>query len=186
MIHNHEIINRLKQGNKLYMKSTSNPADVSLSVRQDTCQNGQHPSTIVICCSDSRVIPEDIFSVGIGEIFTIRVAGNVITDSQLGSIQYAAGHLHCKVILVLGHTHCGAIDATIHGGAHGFVKCLTDEIALAIGNEKNEYKASCINAQKAVEKIKTSLADDHESITKDTDIIAAVYHIDDGHIDWLE
>ena len=182
MYHNPEIINKLKQGNKIFLTATFNPGDVSTSVRKNTLLYGQHPYATIICCSDSRVVPEDIFSAGIGELFVIRVAGNVITDSQLGSIQYAAGHLHTKVIIVLGHTHCGAVHAAIHNEGHGYVKCLTDEISRVIGNEKDEYKASCLNAVKGVQKIKTALADDHESITEDTDVIAAVYHISDGHI----
>ena len=71
-----------------------------------------------------------------GRIFTIKVAGNVITDSVMGSIEYAAGHLGCKVIVVLGHTNCGTVGATIGGGAEGFMKFLTDEIKKAIGDEK--------------------------------------------------
>ncbi|MBR1496897.1 MAG: carbonic anhydrase [Oscillospiraceae bacterium] len=185
MIHNQDILDRLKKGNAAYLTAAANPGNVSPEIRKDTTVNGQHPYAIVICCSDSRVVPEAIFSTGIGEIFTIRVAGNVITDSQLGSIQYAAGHLGCKVILVLGHTHCGAVGASLQGGGHGYVKFLTDEIIAAIDGEKDEYKASCINAQKGADKIKAALKDDEESLTPTTDVIAAVYDIEDGHVDWL-
>ena len=184
-MHNQDILERMKKGNANYMSAKANPGDVSPEIRKDTTVNGQHPYAIVVCCSDSRVIPEAIFSAGIGEIFTIRVAGNVITDTQLGSIQYAAGHLGSKVILVLGHTHCGAVGASLQGGGHGYVKFLTDEIIAAIGQEKDEYKASCINAQAGAEKIKKALADDPESMTPKTDVIAAVYDIEDGHVDWL-
>ena len=185
MIHNQDILDRLKKGNAAYLAASSNPGDVSPAIRKDTTVNGQHPYAIVVCCSDSRVVPEAIFSAGIGEIFTIRVAGNVINNTQLGSIQYAAGHLGCKVIIVLGHTHCGAVGASLQGGGHGFVKFLTDEIIANIGGEKDEYKASCINAQKGAEKIMAALKDDAESLTPATDVIAAVYDIEDGHVDWL-
>ena len=68
------------------------------------------------------MIPESIFSAGIGELFTIRVAGNVMDDNQLGSVEYAADHLGCNLVVVLGHTHCGAVGAAIGGGAGGFIK----------------------------------------------------------------
>lgn len=185
MIHNQDILDKLKKGNETYVAAASNPGDVSDAIRKDTTVNGQHPYAIVVCCSDSRVIPEAIFSTGIGEIFTIRVAGNVITDTQLGSVQYAAGHLGSKVIIVLGHTHCGAVGATVQGGGHGYVKFLTDEILAAIGDEKDEYKASCLNAQKGAEIIRTKLADDAESLTPTTDVLAAMYDIETGKVEFL-
>ena len=185
MIHNQDILEKLKKGNEAYLAAATNPGDVSSAIRKDTTVNGQHPYAIVICCSDSRVVPEAVFSVGIGEIFTIRVAGNVINNTQLGSIQYAAGHLGCKVIIVLGHTHCGAVGASLQGGGHGYVKFLTDEIIANIGGEKDEYKASCINAQKGVEKIKAALAEDKESLTDTTDVLPAIYDIETGKVEFL-
>ena len=185
MAHQTETLAKLKKGNELYLSAKSNPGDVSLEGRKDTTVNGQHPATIVVCCSDSRVIPEAIFSAGIGEIFTIRVAGNVLLDSQLGSVQYAAGHLGSKTIIVLGHTHCGAVGATLAGGAHGFTKVLTDEIKKAIGDETDEYKACVKNVEAGVAAIKTKLADDHESLTPETDVLGAVYDIETGKVEWL-
>lgn len=106
-------------------------------------------------CFDSRVIPEHIFSAGIGELFVIRLAGNVIDDHQLGSIEYAAGHLGCKLVVVLGHTHCGAVDAAIHHQPEGYIKYITDEIKKAIGDE-------------------TGLR-----------VVGAMYHIEDGSVEFL-
>ena len=74
---------------------------------------GQKPYAIVISCSDSRVIPEAIFSAGIGDLFVIRVVGNVLDNHQLGSIEYAAEHLGVKLIVMLGHTGCGARPRTL-------------------------------------------------------------------------
>ena len=74
-------LEKLKEGNKTYLNSAANPGDVSVQIRKKTCDEGQFPYAIVITCSDSRVIPESIFSAGIGEIFTIRVAGNVMAVS---------------------------------------------------------------------------------------------------------
>lgn len=89
-------LNRLMAGNKEYLIAKEGKGDISEEIRILTHEYGQKPYAIVIACSDSRVIPEKIFMVGIGEIFTIRVAGNVIGDFELGSIEYAAGHLGAR------------------------------------------------------------------------------------------
>lgn len=113
---------------------------------------------IVLACSDSRVIPEAIFSAGIGDLFVIRVAGNVVDKHQLGSIEYAEDHLGCNLVVVLGHTGCGAVDAAMHHEPYGTVKFITDEIADAIGDETDEaaalpwptWRTACDASRKAV------------------------------------
>ena len=147
-----EALAKLKEGNKRYLSASSNPGDVSPQIRQYTCENGQSPYATVITCSDSRVIPEAVFSAGIGELFTIRVAGNVMDHHQLGSVEYAADHLGTKLVVVLGHTNCGAVGAAVHHDPSGFVKYITDEIRKAIGDEKDEYKACCLNVERRVNK----------------------------------
>ena len=79
-----EALEKLKEGNQRFLKAETNPGDVSPAIRQHTCENGQSPYATVITCSDSRVIPEAVFCAGIGELFTIRVAGNVMDHHQLG------------------------------------------------------------------------------------------------------
>lgn len=185
MAKNREIVDKLRFGNYKYMDASMNPGDISPAVRKDTADNGQHPGAIVITCSDSRVIPEAIFSCGIGRIFTIRVAGNVISDSVMGSIEYAAGHLGCKVIVVLGHTNCGAVGATIGGGAEGFTKVLTDEIKKAIGDEKDDYMACGLNVQYGVDRINEVLKDNKEVDLDKVDVLGAIYNIKSGNVEWI-
>jgi carbonic anhydrase len=81
--------------------------------RRDSLIGGQSPYTIILGCSDSRVPPEIIFDQGLGDLFVIRVAGNVIDDIVLASIEYAAEHLHSPLLMVLGHTNCGAVAAAL-------------------------------------------------------------------------
>ena len=100
-----EAIEKLKKGNDIYVSNDQSYTDISHARRNDVLENGQHPYAVIVSCSDSRVIPEEIFSAGIGDLFVIRVAGNVIDDHQLGSIEYATEHLGCKLVLVLGHNH---------------------------------------------------------------------------------
>lgn len=180
-----EALEKLKSGNAGYLTASVNPGDISPAIRKDTCENGQHPYAIVITCADSRVIPEAIFSAGIGEIFTIRVAGNVIDDFQLGSVEYAADHLGTNLIVVLGHTNCGAVGAAMGSSVEGFVKSITDEIKAAIGSETDGYKASCLNVHNSVKKIAEGLHIPPEGNDRGWKVVGAVYHIDDGQVEFL-
>lgn len=169
---------RLKEGNKLYINSAKCVGDVSPERRLYTSKHGQHPYAVVVCCSDSRVIPESIFSAGIGDLFVIRVAGNVIDNSQLGSIEYATEHLGCKLVVVLGHTGCGAVCAAVNQN-NGYVKFLTDEIKHAIGDETDTVKASVLNVKHSVSKIESLLNKAGEFV-----VAGALYHTESGLVDF--
>lgn len=175
-----EALKKLQQGNEAYLNAKTNPGNISPEIRKDTCENGQFPYAVVVTCSDSRVIPESIFSAGIGELFTIRVAGNVIHDFELGSIEYAADHLGSKLVVVLGHTNCGAVGAAIGGGAEGFIKSITDEIKSAIGDETDGYKASCLNVNNSIKRISDSI---HIPGLK---VVGAIYDIKGGSVEFLK
>jgi len=103
-------LQKLIDGNNRFVSGKSIHPDESLS-RVQEIKSAQHPFAIVVSCSDSRVTPEIVFDRGLGDIFSIRTAGNVIGDLELGSIEYAVEHLHCNLIVVLGHENCGAIKA---------------------------------------------------------------------------
>ena len=185
MISAKEAISRLKEGNTKYLTEKTCGGDNSPAIRLRTSQNGQQPYAIVIACSDSRVIPESIFNAGIGELFTIRLAGNVIDAHQLGSIEYAVEHLRTNLVVVMGHTGCGAVDSAIHHDPSGFIKYITDEIRLAIGDETDPYRASCLNVEHSVKQISHALDIDHLRHGKDPAVIGAMYHIDDGHVEFF-
>ena len=85
--------------------------------RQRELVAGQHPHAEILSCADSRVPPEIIFDQGLGDLFTVRVAGNVATDVEIGSLEYGAEHLHIPLLVVLGHESCGAVTAAVQGGA---------------------------------------------------------------------
>ena len=186
MIDAKEAKKRLIAGNQKFMGAVTPHGDISADIRKETAENGQHPYAIVITCSDSRVIPESIFSAGIGELFVIRVAGNVIDDHQLGSIEYAADHLGTKFILVLGHTRCGAVDSAIKGHAGGFIDSIIKDIELAIGNETDPYRASCLNVKHGVEVIRHEL-EIHPIHDPDGLVVTgAIYNIEDGSVEFLD
>ena len=180
-----EALQKLKEGNQRYLTAATCPGDISQAIRQKTCDEGQHPYAIIVTCSDSRVIPESIFTAGIGELFVIRVAGNVMDKHQLGSVEYAADHLGCKLVVVLGHEHCGAVGAAMQSAPGGFVKYITDEIKRAIGDEQDEYCACCLNVAQSVAVIKESLKleDSNEEGLK---VCGAFYHIGSGEVEFLD
>lgn len=174
------MINRLLDGNSQYLQNKNALGDISLNKRKETAKNGQHPFAVVITCSDSRVIPEAIFNCGIGDLFVIRVAGNVINEDELGSIQYAVEHLKCQLVVVLGHTQCGAIASALEGHGGGYVNYLLSPIKKAIGNEKDPQKASQLNVLWGANLIK-------EKLKLDTKQVAAMlYHIDNGKVELLK
>lgn len=176
-------LQRLINGNAAYIKADRSCGDISPAKRAYTLENGQSPFAVVVSCSDSRVIPESIFSAGIGDLFVIRVAGNVIDDHQLGSIEYAAEHLGIRLIVVLGHDHCGAVDAAINHDPEGYIKFITDEIRLAIGGETDELKACCLNVRHSIDMIESSL-EIHREEEHGLKVIGALYHLEDGRVDF--
>jgi carbonic anhydrase len=168
---------KLIEGNRNFLATSDQ------NLREQAAVNGQHPYAIVICCSDSRVIPEQIFSASVGELFVIRVAGNVLDKHQLGSIEYAAAHLECKLILLLGHTGCGAIAAALSGHVDGFISYITDDIQEAIGEERDPDRACRLNVRHGVERIRKEF-DQHPEMP-DVEIRGAVYDIQSGEVEWL-
>lgn len=113
-----EIIKRLQDGNARFVADKLE-GKLQDSARREELSGGQSPHTIVLSCADSRVVPELAFDAGLGELFVIRVAGNVANASSVASIEYAVAHLKTAVIVVLGHESCGAVTAAIAGGDNG-------------------------------------------------------------------
>ncbi|MCH5188473.1 MAG: carbonic anhydrase [Oscillospiraceae bacterium] len=179
-----EALEKLMNGNIRYLSLLKSEGDVSPALREKTCAEGQRPYAIIITCSDSRVLPESIFNAGIGELFVIRVAGNVIDNHQLGSIEYAAEHLGCRLIVVMGHNHCGAVDAAINHDPEGYIKFITDEISKAIGDETDDYAACCLNVRHSVETIEESLEIRREE-EHGLRVLGALYHLEDGRVEFM-
>ncbi len=170
-------LDRLLQGNKRYVDAKSVSKGFNISALHDLAVNGQHPFAIVIACSDSRVIPETIFDCGLGELFVIRVAGNVIGEDELASIYYAYEHLHCHLVMVLGHTHCGAIAASLGSEIETGVAPLVEKIHQAIGDEADPNRASVINARHGANIIQSKLR------IPESECVAAIYDIETGQVE---
>ena len=173
-----EAIEMLRAGNASYITSLTMRGDVSPETRERTCREGQSPYAVILTCSDSRVIPEAIFSAGIGELFVIRAAGNVVDEIVLGSIEYAVDHLGCELVVVLGHTHCGAVDAAIHHEPGGHVKVITDKIKPAVGGVTDGDAACALN-------VKNSVGEIIRADVGDAVVVGAVYDIECGEVKFL-
>jgi carbonic anhydrase len=182
-------IDRLKTGNANFINDNLNN-DLQDSSRRKAVVNGQCPFAIVLTCSDSRVVPELIFDTGIGELFVIRVAGNVTNPSSIASIEYAVARLNVKLIIVLGHQNCGAVTAALAGGDNGKnLDHLFSFIQPAIVDSDSKYvdEVSHIHAKLTAEK----LMNDSSIISKAIDrnelkIIPAYYSLETGQVKFFE
>ena len=153
---------------------------------------GQNPYAVVLSCIDSRVPVELTFDQGIGDIFSARVAGNVVNEDVLGSIEYACGVAGSKAILVLGHTKCGAVTAACQGVELGNITALLSKIKPAINEVKERTGAVDVeevtksNVRQSIIEIRsksTMLSDlEKEGSIK---IVGAVYHVEDGSVTFL-
>lgn len=175
----------LLNGNKAYMNALKE-GDISAARREDTATNGQAPYAVVIACSDSRVPVEYIFNAGVGDLFIIRTAGNVIGDYELGSIEYGVEHLGAKLVVVMGHTGCGAVQAAIEGDATGHIQCILDEIHTAIGAEKNNALAETMNVKNSISRIKESEIVRELMEHENVEIAGAKYDIKTGAVSFID
>ena len=111
-----EAMQKLLEGNARYVSGNVSHQDQYVLERRSELISSQHPFAIVVGCSDSRVPPEAVFDQGLGDIFVVRTAGQVLDNASLGSIEYAVEHLGVPLVVVLGHDNCGAVTAAVKGG----------------------------------------------------------------------
>ena len=134
MIPAREALERLREGNRRFVDGVRASDEIELHVRRSELTAGQEPIAIVLGCSDSRVPAEIVFGHGLGDLFVIRVAGNIVAPSQVGSIEFAADRFGTRLVVVLGHTMCGAVQAAIEalrtpaGSASPNVRTIVDRI----------------------------------------------------------
>jgi len=185
-----EILDRLKSGNKRFVADTLE-GNLQDSLRRNDLTGGQQPYAIILSCADSRVVPELAFDTGLGEIFVIRVAGNVANPSSVASIEYAVAHLKSKVIIVLGHQSCGAVTAAIQGGDNGYnLNHLLSHItpAIAVSSEGTSVN----DVVKTNAKLTAKELSGRSSIIREAvesgglKIVPAYYNLDSGVVDFLD
>ena len=177
-----QVIQKLIQGNKEYMESERNIANIPMKRRVDTAINGQTPYAVIITCSDSRVPPEHIFSAGIGDLFIIRTAGNVVDNFALGSIEYGIAHLGAKVIMIMGHDQCGAVSAALAGHIEGHITNIVDEIKSGIAGAVNTVEAERLNIAHTYNKIIESAIVKELLDLNEITVLQAKYELQTGNV----
>lgn len=142
-------LQRLAEGNKRFVSGNLLHPDWS-SHRRAEVATSQHPIAVILACADSRVAPEIVFDQGIGNLFVLRNAGNVLDDHTIGSIEYAIEHLGTPLIVVVGHQRCGAVSAAVKGGElPGHIHSLVDAIAPGIEKSLTQPGDKIDNAVRA-------------------------------------
>lgn len=190
-------LKQLRDGNQRWIADQCTNQRSDKARRQDTAANGQHPFAIVLTCSDSRIPVERVFDQGVGDLFVIRVAGNVCGESETASIEYAAGHLHVPLLVVMGHSGCGAVTAAVEKArGHGSIPALLARIRPAVtaarkANSELRDKAlvsAAINANvwQSVEDL-LGRSEEIRGLVREgrLKVVGGVYDIDSGKVDWL-
>lgn len=171
----------LKEGNERFVTGSLSNKDSYIEDRKKLCE-GQHPFAVVLCCSDSRVAPEIIFDQKLGDLFVIRNAGNIVDEEVLGSIEYAVEHLGTPLVVVLGHSCCGAVTATCQGGdLPGHIVDITKRIRPVID------KCCCIddNAKRHAKRMSQLIEEDGIVHHMEAQVTAAFYDLRSGKVEWL-
>lgn len=192
-----ESFQRLKEGHARFVEGKYQHPDATPARLKETAEKGQKPFATIIGCSDSREPLELIFDQGVGSLFVVRVAGNVCDTDEIGSIEYGAGHLKTPLVVVMGHTKCGAVTAVASGATlGGSLPMLVDNIQPAVeaakkanaGKDQETLIAAAIRANvfQSIQDLLTHSEEIHTLVQEGKiKVIGALYHLEDGTIEWL-
>jgi carbonic anhydrase len=191
IINGGQALKKLIIGNRRYVDSRQRHPNQAAHRRAEL-SNAQQPFAVILGCADSRVPPEVIFDRGLGDLFIVRIAGHVMNDMVLGSIEYAADHLHTSLIMVLGHSKCGCVTAAIKGvNEEGHINCLTEAIQPALHEAKDQPGDPVNNAARANTKIVAEQLKCSKPVLSDLvsegklNVIPAFYDLDTGVVEIL-
>ncbi|WP_136807977.1 carbonic anhydrase [Desulfosediminicola flagellatus] len=187
-----DVLKTLKEGNLRFVNGNLEHPNHCEESRQILAL-GQEPIATVLTCADSRVPPVDIFDQGLGHLFVVRVAGNIIGDHSLGSIEYAVKHLHTPLVIVMGHTSCGAVSAVASGAAlEGHIATLGPAIQTAIKSVEETSGDLVNNASKELARQIAKKIAESEPIVADlvkagkVKVVPAFYDLHTGKVIFLD
>lgn len=208
-----ETLDRLRDGNERFASGEANRFAAEEAELRRQLADGQAPDAVILTCADSRVPPTLVFDSGLGDLFVVRVAGNIVTPEQLGSIEFAVGSLGTRLVVVLGHTRCGAVTAAydvLANGGEGLspnLASLTDRIVPAVeraladhvgpdatlANITDEQRASVVelairrNVEKSVAELRTgSELLDRLAESGELTIVGAEYCLETGRVEFFD
>ena len=196
-------LQKLIEGNKRYIEGTADGAELTITTRRQDITDGQNPFAVILGCSDSRVPAELVFNRGLGDLFVIRVAGNIVAPSQIGSVEFACQHFGTRLVVVLGHSHCGAINATVDaltgesGSLSPNVASIVDLVTPAVHPivmseqyaDKDEliHEAMRANVEQSVNGLQMRSSILRDMVNKDQiRIIGAEYSLETGVVDFYQ
>ncbi|RED97957.1 carbonic anhydrase [Marinoscillum furvescens] len=186
-----EALSQLKEGNQRYVAGNLQHPHSDVN-RRESLTGGQQPFAVILSCADSRVVPELVFDQGIGDIFVIRVAGNIANDDVTGSIEYAVKHLGSKLVVVLGHEKCGAVGASLGDeDPGGHISAIVKKIKPSVEEAKaldgdlltNAVKTNAKNTAKELAGSKPTMA---PAVASDgVEVVSAYYKLETGEVEFL-
>ncbi len=182
----------LVDGNNRFVENNKIDRDLNAQVSQTSA--GQYPFAVILSCIDSRVPAELVFDQGIGDVFSVRVAGNIVNEDILGSIEYSCKVAGSKIVVVMGHTKCGAVTSACKHVKLGNITALLEKIQPAVAEIESEgemspeniEKVAILNVQKSIEQIRNEspiLAEMQKN--KEIDIVGAIYSVETGKVLFL-
>jgi carbonic anhydrase len=183
----------LVEGNQRFVSNLNKDHDHLETVNET--RDGQYPFAVILSCMDSRTSVELIFDQGLGDLFSIRVAGNIVNDDILGSIEYAVKYVGSKLLVVLGHTSCGAVNSAVKGVQDGHITGLLSRIQPSISRAKLRTDQECKHGDKVVySNVENSLQEviSRSSIVNDMfssgqiGLVGAVYNVENGSVDFFK
>lgn len=184
-------LQRLREGNRRFVAGATTHPDQT-TARRTELAHGQYPFAIILTCADSRLSPEIIFDQGLGDLFVVRNAGNLLDDHVIGSIEYAVEHLHATLIVVLGHSKCGAVSAAVAGGeVPGHLTSIVQSLSAAVEAARKKGgdvvdNAVRISAQNAVAALAHAEPIVAEAVKADhVKIVAGRYDLASGEVEIL-
>lgn len=187
-------LSRLKKGNEIYIDATYNKNKIDKELRQKLLEKGQKPYAVILTCSDSRVVPENVFYTGLGDLFVVRVAGNVVDDTELGSIEYAISELDVPLVVVMGHDDCravkGASEENISGKLETIIKKIRpsyEKAKLQGGSQEEIYNNAVeFNIENSVNTIKNNDIVKKYMDENKVKVIGAKHDMKSGIVKWLD
>ncbi len=188
-----EALALLKEGNERFVSEEITVKDFT-DANLKTLAKGQQPFAVIVTCSDSRVPAELLFDQGVGDIFVIRVAGNVIDPVALGSIEYAVEHLGSPLVVVMGHQGCGAVKAAVAGGkAPGSIGSIVTMLMPSVnaakasgakGETQIAETAADMNVERMLGVLEKSPIIEEALKAKELKLVGAKYILETGEVDW--
>ena len=192
-----EALTRLKEGNQRFRAGTPQHPNQDAVRLAELNEKGQHPFVTILGCSDSRVPPEILFDQGLGDVFTVRVAGNVADTDEIATLEYGVGHLHTPLLVVLGHEKCGAVTAVAtEAELEGSLPELLDNIEPAMAEARRLHPGLTgeslvpfvvrANVMQAIKDLLTRSPVARELVAeRKVEIVGAIYDLASGKVNWL-